>query len=122
MNNATNTPVGELRFDDTDGKGGENLGKSNVLRMVDISNLDRYVDYKEDGIPVTRLKKGDSRPLFQLLVNAKGIGGAFYNTDNAPGSKVALSKIAISRPTKNSSTNSTLRFLDSAQKKSRLQM
>jgi len=81
----TNTYVGELTCDDTDGDDGENLGKPTLLKMVDLSYTGQYVDYGDDGVTITKFKKGqtedpfDNNALMELRVQRDGIGDFFYD-------------------------------------------
>ena len=89
-NEKTHQYVGELSCDDTDGDDGENLGKPSILKMVELSYTGQYVDYGEEGIAVTKFKKGqtedpyDNNALFEILVKKEGTsvtGDVFYNVD-----------------------------------------
>ena len=89
-NEKTHQYVGELTCDDTDGGDGENLGKPSILKMVELSYTGQYVDYGDEGITVTKFKKGetedpdDNNALFEIIVQKEGmnaIGDAFYNVD-----------------------------------------
>jgi hypothetical protein len=86
----THTYVGELTCDGTDGDDGKNLGKPSILKMVELSHLGQYVDYGEEGIAVTKFKKGktedpfDNNALFEILVQNDGTtvtAEGFWNTD-----------------------------------------
>ena len=58
-----------------------------LLKMVDLSGLGQYVDYGEDGIAVTKFKKGqtpdpeDNNALLDIKVDADAIGEMFFNSD-----------------------------------------
>lgn len=89
-NERTHQYVGELTCDGTDGDDGENLGKPSILKMVELSHTGQYVDYGEEGVAVTKFKKGqtedpdDNNALFEILVKKEGmnvIGDAYYNSD-----------------------------------------
>ena len=53
--------------------------------MVDLSHTGQYVDYGDDGVTVTKFKKGqtedpfDNNALMELRVQKDGIGDFFYN-------------------------------------------
>mmetsp|Transcript_3562 Transcript_3562/g.6188 ORF Transcript_3562/g.6188 Transcript_3562/m.6188 type:complete len:479 (-) Transcript_3562:134-1570(-) len=85
--------VGELTCDGTDGVDGENLGQSSIIKLIDNSEIGELAEYP---ISIVKFKKGqtpdpeDDNSLWWIEYDANNVGTFQYNSDKCTWTERAL--------------------------------